>query len=143
VKEFEMFGFQERILNPLVERTAEQIDRIIKRSDDIALTVDTLCSLKNTADSDFRKLESDEQTKATASYMLGFIVACCPNSRAAQPKDAGVSIQPCIPEGAKYDKATGDYLLGNVNPDRYHQYGGEIQVTTTNPADGTTTSYYY
>jgi hypothetical protein len=74
---------------------------------------------------------------------MAFSVACCPNSRAAQPQGPGASTQARIPEGAKYDRATGDYLLGSVNPDRYHQYGGEIQVTGTNPADGTTFSYYY
>jgi hypothetical protein len=79
----------------------------------------------------------------TLMLAMAFSVACCPNSRAAQPQGPGASTQSRIPQGAKYDRATGDYLLGSVNPDRYHQYGGEVQVTTTNPADGTTSSYYY
>jgi len=84
----------------------------------------------------FRKLLS------TGALMLGmaFSVACCP-SNAAQP-GGGSPVKTSIPDGAKYDPATRDYVTDGQFKLRYHKNcDGTTTVSGTNTS-GQPFSYY-
>jgi hypothetical protein len=73
---------------------------------------------------------------------IAFSVACCPNSRASQPGRYDPA-ETTIPEGARYDQATRDYVYGNSeSATRYHKNcDGSTTVSGTN-TKGQPYSYY-